>query len=62
MQRLKKRKKSIYNKIQKKMISRKLINSRKLIPVIEFLLSKESDILTGSTVSATNLESVSNFL
>ena len=36
------------------------MKSSELIPVIKFLIGKESDVITGSIVSATNLESLSN--
>jgi len=39
---------------------KKMISSKKLIPIIQFLLNKDSDLLTGTIISATNLESKNN--
>ena len=61
MQRLKIEKNKIFKKIENKLISKKMLKSKNIIPVIKFLFTKDSDILTGSIVSASNLESLSNY-
>ena len=61
MHRLKTNKKKVFKKLEKKILSKKMMSSENLIPVIKFLFSKDSDILSGSIVHATNLESLNNF-
>ena len=61
MQRLKKNKIKIFKNIENKLISKKLLTSKNLIPIIKFLYSKDSDILSGSILNAANLESLSIF-
>ena len=62
MQRLKKNKPKIFKKLEKSLRSKKMLTSKDIIPTIKFLMQKESDILTGSIISASNLESLNNFL
>ncbi len=61
MQRLKKNKIKIFKNIENKLISKKLLTSKNLIPIIKFLSSKDSDILSGSILNAANLESLNIF-
>ena len=37
-----------------------MLKSKNIIPIIKFLFTIESDILTGSMLHATNLESLNN--
>ena len=37
-----------------------MLKSENIIPIIKFLFTNESDILTGSMLHATNLESLNN--
>ena len=60
MYRLKQKKNDIFKKLEKEMPKKKMISSKKLIPIIQFLLNKDSDLLTGTIISATNLESKNN--
>lgn len=62
MQRLKKNKPKIFKKLEKNLRSKKMLTTKDIIPTIKFLMQKESDILTGSIISASNLESLNNFL
>ena len=62
MQRLKKNKPKIFKELEKNLRSKKMLTSKDIIPTIKFLMQKESDILTGSIISASNLESLNNFL
>ena len=61
MQRLKKSKPKIFKKLEKNLRSKKMLTSKDIIPTIKFMMQKESDILTGSIISASNLESLNNF-
>lgn len=60
MQRLKIEKNKIFKKIENKLITKKMLKSKNIIPIIKFLFTIESDILTGSMLHATNLESLNN--
>ena len=60
MQRLKNEKNKIFKKIENKLITKKMLKSKNIIPIIKFLFTIESDILTGSILHATNLESLNN--
>ena len=60
MQRLKIEKNKIFKKIENKLITKKMLTSKNIIPIIKFLFTNESDILTGSMLHATNLESLNN--
>ena len=60
MQRLKIEKNKIFKKIENKLITKKMLKSKNIIPIIKFLFTIESDILTGSILHATNLESLNN--
>lgn len=53
LERLKKRKPSIFDKINKK----KPLSSKDIIETINYLLKKESDSLNGSSIKQTNFES-----
>ena len=62
MKRLKNRNIKIYNKIQKTMPNSKMQKSKDIIEFTKFLLKSESDLLNGTYVSLTNMESKSMFL
>ena len=61
MHRLKDKKKKVFNKLEKNLISKKMLKSNDLFPLIKFLFSDRSDLLTGSILNATNLESLNNY-
>lgn len=62
MKRLKNKNIKIYNKIKKLMPKTKMQKSIDIIQFTEFLLKNESDLLNGTYVSLSNLESKSIFL
>ena len=62
MKRLKNKNIKIYNKIKKLMPNTKMQKSIDIIQFTEFLLKNESDLLNGTYVSLSNLESKSIFL
>ncbi|MDA7847396.1 SDR family oxidoreductase [Candidatus Pelagibacter sp.] len=62
MNRLKKSKKKIFNKLEAQIPLGKMQNSLDIINCINFLLDKKSNLLNGSYVSLSNLESKSIFL
>ena len=62
MKRLKNKNIKIYNKIKKSMPNTKMQKSIDIIQFTEFLLKNESDLLNGTYVSLSNLESKSIFL
>ncbi len=61
MQRLKKQKKHIFNRLEKNLTKKKMLKSNELTPLFKFLFSEKSDVLTGSILNATNLESLNNY-
>ena len=61
MHKLKKNKINVFKRIENQLISKNMITSKKLMPLIEFLISNNSDLLSGTIISATNLETLSNY-
>jgi len=62
MARLKNKNKKIFNNLEKLMPGSKMQNSKEIIRFTQLLLKPDSDLLNGSYVSLTNLESGSIFL
>ena len=62
MSRLKKENKKIFKKLENLMPSAKMQTSNEILKFTELLLKQESDLLNGSYVSLSNLESKSIFL
>jgi short-subunit dehydrogenase len=62
MTRLKKYNKKIFKKLEQLIPRKKMQNSEDLVKFTELLLKKESDLLNGTYLSLTNLESSSIFL
>mgnify|MGYP001498235708 FL=1 len=62
MNRLKKKNLKIYTKVKKLMPNEIMQKSSEIIKFSEFLLKRESDLLNGTYVSLSNLESKSIFL
>jgi len=59
---LKKNNQLIFKKLENLLPTKKMLSSKQIIDFIIHLLSKETDLLNGTYVSLTNLESRSNFL
>ena len=62
MSRLKKINKKVFSKLENLMPNNKMQNSKDIIKFTEFLLKKDSDLMNGSYISLSNLESKSIFL
>lgn len=62
MSRLKKTNYKIFKKLENLMPSKKIQDSKNIIKFIEYLLKKESNLLNGTYISLSNLESKSIFL
>jgi short-subunit dehydrogenase len=62
MTRLKKKNKKIFKRLEKLIPGGKMQNSKNIIRLTEFLLKKESDLMNGTYISLSNLESNSIFL
>lgn len=62
MNRLRKNNIRIFSKLEKEIPHGRMQSSRDIIKFCEFLLKKESDLLNGSSISLTNLESKSIFI
>jgi hypothetical protein len=62
MSRLKKTNYKIFKKLENLMPSKKMQNSKNIMKFIEYLLKKESNLLNGTYISLSNLESKSIFL
>jgi len=62
MNRLRKSNIRIFSKLEKEIPYGRMQSSRDIIKFCEFLLKKESDLLNGSSISLTNLESKSIFI
>jgi hypothetical protein len=62
MERLKKDNHVIFKKIEKLIPAKKMQDSKDLVKFIEYLLKPETDLLNGTYISLSNLESKSIFL
>lgn len=62
MIRLKQNNKKIFTKLANLIPSKKMMNSKEVVRFIEILMLKESDLLNGSYIPISNLESKSIFL